>query len=161
MTVEPIRDKQKINKMYYYLKGRDPKYGLLFKFGINTGLRISDILPIKLSDIFIGQNRFHEHLVIREKKTRKEKKIKLNNILKKEILCYLRSRKCTDSPYLFYSNKGGYISRIQAYRVLKEAANFCEVENLQLPLIPDILGHIVYEKHGAIGHIKNQNIISG
>jgi len=57
MTVEPIRDKQKINKMYYYLKGRDPKYGLLFKFGINTGLRISDILPIKLSDIFIGQNR--------------------------------------------------------------------------------------------------------
>lgn len=50
MTVEPIRNKTKIKQMYYYLYGKDPKYGLMFKFGLNTGLRISDILPIKVKD---------------------------------------------------------------------------------------------------------------
>lgn len=29
MTVEPIRDKTKIKQMYYYLSGKDTKYGLL------------------------------------------------------------------------------------------------------------------------------------
>jgi integrase len=146
MTVEPIRNKQKINQMYFYLKGRDPKYGLLFKFGINTGLRISDILPIQLDDIFIAPNKFHEHLIIREKKTKKEKKIKINGVLKKEIISYLKARKCADSPYLFYSNKGGHISRVQAYRVLKEAANICEVENFGTHSLRKTWGYWTYKK---------------
>ena len=76
MTVEPIRSKRKIKQMYYYLNGKDPKYGLLFKFGLNTGLRISDILPIKVKDIYTADNRFREYLILKEKKTDKEKKIK-------------------------------------------------------------------------------------
>jgi hypothetical protein len=38
MTVEPIRSKTKIKQMNHYLKGKDDKYSLLFKFGLNTGL---------------------------------------------------------------------------------------------------------------------------
>jgi Site-specific recombinase XerD len=129
MTVEPIRDKQSINRMFYYLKGKDPKYGLLFKFGLNTGLRISDILPVKTEDIYTKNNEFREYLVLTEKKTGKEKKIKLNTALKKEINEYLQLRGCLGNCFLFYSNKGGNISRIQAYRVLKDAANFCGIEN--------------------------------
>lgn len=45
MTVEPIRYKAKIKQMYQYLNGKDPKYGLIFKFGLNTGMRMSDFLP--------------------------------------------------------------------------------------------------------------------
>lgn len=52
MTVEPIRDKAKIKQMYLYLNEKNSKYGLLFKFGLNTGLRISDLLPIRVKDIF-------------------------------------------------------------------------------------------------------------
>ena len=48
MTVEPMRDKTKIKQIYQYLYGKDPKYGLLFKFGLNSGLRISDILPLTI-----------------------------------------------------------------------------------------------------------------
>lgn len=146
MTVEPIRDRQKINSIYYYLKGKDPKYGLLFKFGLNTGLRISDILPIKVSDIFISDKKFREHLIIREKKTQKEKKIKLNDILKAEINSYMKNRKITGSPYLFYSNKGGCISRIQSYRVLKEAAECCGVENFGTHSLRKTWGYWTYKK---------------
>ncbi|QAT49591.1 recombinase XerD [Caproiciproducens sp. NJN-50] len=146
MTVEPIRDKQKINSMFFYLKGKDPKYGLLFKFGLNTGLRISDIIPLKLSDILKNDHEFHDYLVVKEKKTQKEKKIKLNDALKKEVICYLKSRENTVSSYLFYSNKGGHISRIQAYRVLKEAADFCGIENFGTHSLRKTWGYWTYKK---------------
>lgn len=73
MTVEPIRDKDSIKKMFYYLNGKDKKYGLLFKCGLNTGLRISDILPLRVKDIFNDNGTFKDYLVIKEKKTGKEK----------------------------------------------------------------------------------------
>jgi len=145
MTVEPIRSKQEINSMFYYLKGKDPKYGLLFKFGLNTGLRISDILPIKMEDIFKRKNEFHDYLVLSEKKTGKEKKIKLNDALKKEINDFLKVRKYFDTSYLFYSNKGGYISRIQAYRVLKDAAVFCGIENFGTHSMRKTWGYWTYK----------------
>ena len=144
MTVEPIRSKQEINSMFYYLKGKDPKYGLLFKFGLNTGLRISDILPIKLEDIFKKRNEFHNYLVLNEKKTGKEKKIKLNAAIKKEIMDYLRNRRSADSTYLFYSNKGGHITRIQAYRALKSAAEFCGIENFGTHSLRKTWGYWTY-----------------
>ncbi|AFK85168.1 MULTISPECIES: tyrosine-type recombinase/integrase [Thermoanaerobacterium] len=129
MTVEPIRDKVKIKQMYYYLQGKDPKYGLLFKFGLNTGLRISDILPIKVNDIYTSNYKFREYLTIKEKKTEKEKKIKINESLKKEIDKYIKLRCLKYDDYLFPSNKGGHIGRIQSYRILKEAAETVGVEN--------------------------------
>ena len=145
MTVEPIRSRQEINNIYYYLKGKDPKYGLLFKFGLNTGLRISDILPIKIGDIFNERHEFYNHLVLCEKKTGKEKKIKLNSALKKEITGYMASRRIVENPYLFYSNKGGHISRVQAYRILKGAAVFCGVENFGTHSLRKTWGYWTYK----------------
>ncbi len=145
MTVEPIRDKQNINSMLYYLKGKDSKYGLLFKFGPNTGLRISDILPIRVEDIYRKKGEFRDYLVLNEKKTGKEKKIKLNASLKKEINDYIKIRKHFDNSYLFYSNKGGHISRVQAYRVLKDAADFCGIENFGTHSMRKTWGYWTYK----------------
>ena len=130
MTMEPIRDEKKIKQMFYYLNGKDPKYGLLFKCGLNTGLRISDILPLKVKDIFNENGQFKDYLIINEKKTGKEKKIKLNNALRKILYSYVKKHMLPRDSYLFLSRKtGNHIKRIQAYKVLKEAANVCGVEN--------------------------------
>lgn len=145
MTVEPIRDKHKIKQMFFYLNGKNPKYGLLFKFGLNTGLRISDILPIKVSDIFKTENEFREHLILKEKKTGKEKKIKLNEALRKLIGSYVKTQKLTSESYLFYSQKGGHIRRIQAYKVLREAADFCGVENFGTHSLRKTWGYWTYQ----------------
>lgn len=151
MTVEPIRNKTKIKQMYQYLHGKDPKYGLIFKFGLNTGLRISDILPLKVKDIFTGSGEFRDYLVLNEKKTKKEKKIKLNSALRKKIQPYVKEKKLSFDDYLFPSKKGNHIGRIQAYRVLKEAANLVRIENF---------GTHSLRKTGVIGLIKCRNIIS-
>ncbi|WP_250160072.1 tyrosine-type recombinase/integrase [Caloranaerobacter azorensis] len=151
MTVEPIRDKTKIKQMYQYLNGKDLKYGLLFKFGLNTGLRISDILPLKVKDIFNTNGEFRDYLVIKEKKTGKEKKIKLNNALRKAIKIYIKNKNLSYEDYFFPSSKGGHIGRIQAYRVLKEAANVIGIENF---------GTHSLRKTWGIGLTKYPDIIS-
>ncbi|TDT61926.1 tyrosine-type recombinase/integrase [Fonticella tunisiensis] len=144
MTVEPIREKNKIKQMYQYLNGYDPKYALLFKFGINTGLRISDIIPLKIKDIFNSNGQFREYLVIKEKKTGKEKKIKLNDVLRKAITTYVKDQNFTDDSYIFYSQKGGHLGRIQVYRVLKEAASAVGIENFGTHSLRKTWGYWTY-----------------
>jgi len=146
MTVEPIRDKEKIKQIFYYLNGKEPKYGLLFKFGLNTGLRISDILPLKVNDIFKENWKFKDYLSIIEKKTGKEKKIKLNNAIRKLLYSYVKEHRFAGDSYLFYSRKsGGHILRIQAYKVLKEAANLCDVENFGTHSMRKTWGYWTYK----------------
>lgn len=145
MTVEPIRDKAKIKQMYHYLNGKNPKYGLLFKFGLNTGLRISDILPLKVKNILNNNGEFRDYLVLKEKKTGKEKKIKLNNALRKAVEAYIKSNKLSAENYLFPSCKGGYIGRIQAYRVLKDASIVIGVENFGTHSLRKTWGYWTYK----------------
>lgn len=145
MTVEPIRDKEKINNMFYYLNGRDPKYGLMFKFGLNTGLRISDILPMNTKDIFNENGTFKDYLVLKEKKTGKEKKIKINNALRKSITNFVPQDERTGSFYLFSNNSGGHIKRIQAYKVLKNAAGICGIENFGTHSMRKTWGYWTYK----------------
>ena len=144
MTVEPIRDKVKIKQMYQYLKGKNPKYSLLFKFGLNTGLRISDILPLTVRDIYSENGKFREYLVLVEMKTKKEKKIKLNNALRNTIEPYVKENHLIGTDYLFPSRKGGYIGRIQAYRVLKEAAELFGIENFGTHSLRKTQGYWTY-----------------
>jgi integrase len=145
MTVEPIRDKGKIDQMYYYLANKDLKYGLLFKFGLNTGLRISDILPIQLEDVLTQEGHFREYFVLNEKKTGKEKKIKINDALSKEIKKYIELNNLAHDSYLFKSRKGDYLGRIQAYRVLKDAADHIGLENFGTHSLRKTWGYWTYK----------------
>ncbi|MEZ0536409.1 tyrosine-type recombinase/integrase [Caldicellulosiruptoraceae bacterium PP1] len=145
MTVEPIRDKSKIKQMYNYLNEKDPKYALLLKFGLNTGLRISDILPLKVSDILNEKGEFYNYLIVKEKKTKKEKKIKLNNVLRDAIKTYIEKQNLTYDSYLFFSQKGGHIGRIQAYKVMKEASQIVGIENFGTHSLRKTWGYWTYK----------------
>lgn len=145
MTVEPIRDKLKIKQMYNYLNGQDPKYGLILKFGLNTGLRISDIIPLKVKDIFNENMGFLDYLILKEKKTGKEKKIKVNNALQKALEASVKDRKLSYGSYLFSSKKGGHLGRIQAYRVLKEAAEIMGIQNFGTHSLRKTWGYWTYK----------------
>lgn len=115
--VEPIRDEKQIKGMASYLKGNNIRDYLLFILGINSGLRISDLLKLTVEDV-LGKER----ITIREQKTGKTKDFPLSDTCKKAIKEYLgiTNRK---SGYLFPSQKGGKpISRVQAYRILNDAA---------------------------------------
>lgn len=114
-TVQPIREKSDIESMKKaFTNDRDL---LLFIFGINSTLRISDILRIKVSDV-LGK----EVLALREQKTGKMKKFPLNQSIIDAVNSLLPIS-AKDTDWLFPSRKGdNAISRVQAYRILNETA---------------------------------------
>lgn len=62
--VEPIRDKRKIELVKVILKENGFRDYMLFLMGINSGLRISDILKLKVSDV-----RGKRYIEVKEQKT--------------------------------------------------------------------------------------------
>ncbi|UTR05157.1 site-specific integrase [Alkalihalobacillus sp. LMS6] len=112
--VSAIKDKRKINRMKASLHGRNR---LLFILGINTGLRVSDLLALKVGDV-----RGQKAVTITEVKTSKSRRFVLNSAAVSAIND-LVPVKANDTDPLFPSRKGtASISRVQAYRVLNEAA---------------------------------------
>ena len=129
-TVQPIRDKSKINEMKTELKKQGTRDYLLFITGINTGLRISDIRVLKVSDVLNEGRTSNTHITITEKKTGKLKKFKINDSLSREFMDYTKNMKMND--YLFYSRKGinKPITRVQAYRILNTVARKIGLEEI-------------------------------
>lgn len=129
-TVQPIRDKSKINEMKTELKKQGTRDYLLFVTGINTGLRISDIRTLKVSDVLNEDRTSNTHITITEKKTGKLKKFKINDSLSREFMDYTKNMKMND--YLFYSRKGinKPITRVQAYRILNTVARKIGLEEI-------------------------------
>ena len=116
--VDPIRDKKQIEGMKRYLRGGNIRDYLLFVLGINSGLRISDLLRLTVEDV-----KGKERITIREQKTGKAKDFPLSETCKKAIQEYLQQTGLV-SGCLFPSRKGENrpITRVQAYRILNEAA---------------------------------------
>ena len=89
--------------------------------------------------------QFYDYLILKEKKTGKAKKIKINDSLKKLILEYVVNNGLSYESHLFPSKKGGFISRIQAYRVLKDCAELLGVQNFGTHSLRKTWGYWTYK----------------
>lgn len=138
--VQPIRDKNLIEKMKIELKRNGTRDYLMFYVGINTGLRISDILDLRVKDV-----RDKTHITIKEKKTDKPKRFKINNGLVDAVAEYTSSM--DPEEYLFPSRKGDKpITRIQAYRILNQAAAKIGLEEIGTHTLRKTFGYHFYQK---------------
>ena len=81
VCVEPIRDKNKIETVKRILKENGSRDYLLFLLGINSGLRISDILKLKVSDV---KNK--KYIELYEQKTGKYKRFPITNSYKSALV---------------------------------------------------------------------------
>lgn len=107
------------------LKEKSLRNYLLFTLGINTGLRIGDLLRFKIADVLDENGNIQKYLSIREQKTGKFNSFVLNRSARKAVQEYLQSLGNYDLDwFLFKSQKGKNrpISRQQAYTILNEAA---------------------------------------
>ena len=147
MIVEPIKNKKKIDTFLTYLKGKNERDWLMAKFQLNTGLRISDVVKVKVEDLVTQKTNFKEYFILKEQKTGKAKKIKLNNSLKTAIKGYILKNKLGQGIYLFKSRKGinEPITTIQAYRILKSAATAVKIENFGTHSLRKTWGYWTYK----------------
>jgi integrase len=89
--------------------------------GVHTALRISDLLRLKWEDVYdFDGKRFRESVSITERKTGKTKLVALNKAILAALHICRSAAKLGE--HLIRSRKGGAISRIQAYRLIRAAA---------------------------------------
>ncbi|WP_010530924.1 tyrosine-type recombinase/integrase [Lentibacillus jeotgali] len=118
--VQPIRSQQQITDMKWSLKKwcSERDY-ILFLIGINSGLRVGDMLKLKVKDV---KNK--KRVVIQEGKTKKKRIINLTNIYQ-EVQDYVKT---VQSEWLFPSRKGDKaITTTQAYRQLNKAGEMVDI----------------------------------
>jgi integrase len=115
--VESIPD-DKFKPYMNALAKRGQKYVILVLYGLETGLRVSDILKLRTS-------RLRANMNITEGKTGKTRKIKLSDELVSKIKAYKAWYGLTRHDYFIHSSyhtKNKPLSRIQAYRVMRDCA---------------------------------------
>ena len=119
---------------------RPPRDNLLFLVGINTGLRISDILLLRVRDVE-GQ-----HLVLREKKTGKRRFIPVNDELAQHFRQYCKGRR--GNEFLFCSREGDNrpITTSMAYRIMREAAAAAGLEHIGTHTLRKTFGYHLYQQ---------------
>lgn len=148
-TVQPIRDTEAIENMKRVLKKNGQRDYMLFVTGINTGLRISDILKLKVSDV---KNK--THITIKEKKTGKAKRLLLNATFKAELDEYILDME-DDSP-LFKSQKGinKPICGIRAWGILNEAADKCGLTEIGTHTLRKTFGYHFYQQYKDVALLQ-------
>lgn len=154
--VEPIRDIEDIEEIKRILKNRSIRDYLLFVLGINTGLRISDLLKLKFKDILFD-NVIKEEIIIKEKKTGKIKQFPITKSARnaiKEYLTYLNTYEKND--YIFQSSKGHRpISRVQAYRIINEVARKAGVQTaVGTHTLRKTFGYHFYQKYKDVALLQ-------
>ncbi len=123
-VVQPIRNINQIEAIKKILKSSHVRDYCLFTIGINSALRISDLLKLKIGDVVDDNMKPIDKISIREQKTQKSKDFPLGKTSIKALREYLATRKnCKPEEPLFPSRKGGVpMTRVQAYRIIRDAA---------------------------------------
>ncbi len=102
IKVEPIRRVKDINAIKNILSD-DHRNLLLFTMGINTGLRIGDLLKLKVSDV--SGLEPGDSIVVRENKTGKKNHLMMNNTMYEVLNKFLKKNRPDKNDYLFASKK--------------------------------------------------------
>lgn len=140
--VEPIRDSIKVQEVANYLKKYSERNYIMFILGFNSGLRISDILNLRIRDV-----KGKDYISIREKKTGKQKIFPMTPILKRELKKYCSDK---DSDDYLIKSRVGYnraIGRKQAYRILNEAGEVFGLYNLGTHTLRKTFGYHFYKQY--------------
>lgn len=131
MTVQPIRSEATIRAIKGIISkdktANASRNMLLWIIGTNTGLRISDILKLKLKDIIDNKGEVRELLELVEQKTKRPRAIEIRPPVKREIEKFLKDTGAYDlNEYLFKDRRKGKedlnkpITRVRAWQMIND-----------------------------------------
>lgn len=146
--VQPIRNKEQLDDMKWALKRHcSERDYIMFLIGINTGLRVGDLLKLKTSDV-----KRKKTITIQEGKTKKPRTIELEGIYA-EIQAYVKD---VSSEWLFPSRKGDKpITTTQAYRQLQKAAEMADItEGIGTHTMRKTFGYWFYKEHKDVAELQ-------
>lgn len=147
--VQPIRDVEKIESIKQYFRIRNERNYVLFLTGINTGLRISDILRLQVNDV---QGTY---IRLREKKTKKQKMIRITPELRKAYKSFTEQKQ--GDEYLFKSRQGVNqpIDRSTAYKILAKAAAEFHLKDIGTHTLRKTFGYHFYAQNKNVALLQD------
>jgi len=127
--VQPVREGEAIRAIKGALKEKSPRNFLLWVLGTNTGLRISDLLKLKVKDVQDRKGNIKDSLDITEQKTKRQKNIEINPEAKFALEYFFKKTGIYDlDEYLFKDTRKGKehinkpISRVRAWQMINDWA---------------------------------------
>jgi integrase len=124
IKVDPIRKKKDIESIRK-LVSDNPRDLALFTVGINTNLRASDLLQIRVGQV--RDLKPGDEIELKEKKTGKARRITLNKSCLQAVQQLLASRPCDDAEHLFTGQRGP-LTVPSVHRLVK---GWCKMINLK------------------------------
>jgi len=154
---------EEITQVYNVLNTNRDK--CLFMIGISCGYRISEILSLKVKDVFKDDKALNRAYL--SKRNTKGKVEGRANIIGPKVQAAIellvKEEKLTENMPLFVSRKGGSIGRKQAWTILKNAFKTCGLTGpLGTHALRKTMAKNVYEKSGkdivatqkSLGHVN-------
>src|SRR5210317_1318688 len=124
IKVDPIKSTKHIQTIKKLLADKPLDYAL-FTVGINTNLRASDLLRIKVGQVKDLKPNYE--IGFNEKKTKKPRRITLNKACILAIQGLLASKEYQDGDYLFTGQRG----RLTVPTVGQKVKSWCRAINLK------------------------------
>lgn len=162
-TAEPIRKTAQLErfKRFYLDEEYNPRNHLLVITGLNTALRISDVLTLMWEDVYdFRAHDFRSHLALTEQKTGKRTRIFMNQNMLEALWGFWEAeggeKSIAGENYLFRGRYGAPLSRTQAWRIIKKAAGLCGIEGIISPhSLRKTFGYMAWKKGMAPAILMN------
>ena len=139
-NVQPLRTQQEINDFLFCLRRNQhaERDVFLFLIGINSGLRMSDIVKLKKQDILTAKNPR-----IVEQKTGKTRILYLGSL---QDLIQEYTKTLDPADYLFPSSKGGHLEVNTVYQMFQKVAKLLGRDDIGTHTLRKTFGYHYYKK---------------
>jgi len=144
-TTQPIRSKKHVRALAgYYLKRGQIRNYVLIVLGVHTALRISDLLRLRWCDVYdFKRGRVRETFTLVEHKTRKPKVIALNQAAVAALMLLAARTAAAPDGFLIENVRTKQaISRVQAYRLIRAAANALDLGRVSCHSLRKTFGYL-------------------
>lgn len=134
--VQPIRSRKKISQIKNMLRGAE-RYRdlLLFTVGINSALRISDLLTLQVRHFIDETGQFRDRFWLTEQKRSKRHEVVINDSMRQALQTFLAAYpdiRVDPSHYVFFNTRTqDYTQPIQRVQAWKLVSGFCEAVGLR------------------------------
>jgi integrase len=129
--VEPIRDRRKITQIKNILKGQQRfRDLLLFTVGINSALRVSDLLQLRIGQFIDADGVPVDRFTLLEQKRGKRYELAVNDSIADALRDYLQAYRAVQKDpnhFVFFNTKTmSYQQSIQRGQAWKLISHLCE-----------------------------------
>lgn len=154
-TVSAIKSKKKIMLMKKFLESHSSRDYCLFLLGINTGIKLQELLSLRVHDVCSNDGEIADFLSF---PLDSHPPVYLNASIRLSLKKYLNENSFIDTDYLFRSRKtSNPISRQQAYRIINAAAKNAGIDDpVGMTTLRKTFGYHAYSQGIAISLIQKR-----